>query len=394
MKVGLFTYHFSDNYGALYQAYALRKWFQDQNVTADFINYHPTYVEEGGPLDRPWNPALWRKNATILYMKQSHLARRWFGDHSQKASFDAFRRDQLGVNGARRLSATELQKDVADCKLLVCGSDQIWNPSIQRGLDPVYFLSIAGTDHARKVAYAPSFGRASIEAKYHSQLAHMLGELDAIAVREDSGLDIIQTACGGANGALVVPDPTILLGQFDALLADTLTRDDSTFCYALRTDETIRDVAETVQSELGGPLISSRNSRQRWRDIGEGAAPGPVEWLQMLARSKMVISNSFHGIALSIVLNRPFIAVALPGKRGSLNTRAQNLLKLSGLEDRMVLSSDAGQVRRLAATPIDWEPVNTRLAAVRQTGAEFLQKQLAACSLEAGKPPASRRTCA
>jgi len=27
MNIGILTYHFSDNYGALMQAYALRQWF-------------------------------------------------------------------------------------------------------------------------------------------------------------------------------------------------------------------------------------------------------------------------------------------------------------------------------------------------------------------------------
>lgn len=380
MKVGLFTYHFSDNYGALYQAYALRKWFLDQGVVAEFINYHPTYVEEGGPLDRPWKPSLWKKNATILYMKQSHKRRSWFGDRKQNASFEAFRREHLGIDGPRRFSATELREDLAPCSMLVCGSDQIWNPSIQRGLDPVYFLDIPGGEHARKVAYAPSFGRTSIETEHFSSLARMLAGLDAVAVRESSGLEIIQAACGTTQDAIVVPDPTILLGQFDKLLSDFQGHDGSTFCYALRTDELIREVAETTNNVLGGTLVSARSSRQRWRDIGKGVAPGPVEWLEMLARSQTVVSNSFHGIALSIVLNRPFIAVALPGKRQSLNTRVNNLLALTGLEDRMVQTAESQQIKRLATTPIDWTLVNTRLATARGAAADFLLHQLQECA--------------
>ena len=166
MKVGLLTYHFSDNYGALFQAYALRKWFQSRNVEAEFVNYHPTYVEEGGRLDRPWKASLWRKNATILYLKQAHLKRQLFGDKKQRAGFDHFRREVLGVRSDRILTSQALQPLLYKYNLLICGSDQIWNPSIQRGLDPVYFLDIPNTDHLRKVSYAPSFGRGSIEAEH------------------------------------------------------------------------------------------------------------------------------------------------------------------------------------------------------------------------------------
>ena len=46
MKVGILTYHFSDNYGALFQAYALRQWFISNGHDASFINYHPDYLED------------------------------------------------------------------------------------------------------------------------------------------------------------------------------------------------------------------------------------------------------------------------------------------------------------------------------------------------------------
>lgn len=382
MKVGLLTYHFSDNYGALFQAYSLRKWLQDRGVEAEFVNYHPKYVEEGGPLDQPWKPALWRKNATILYMKQAHLRRRLFGDRAQKARFDTFRREVLGVSGPRLMQAEDLAPEIARNDMLVCGSDQIWNPSIQRGLDPVYFLDIPGTDHTHKVAYSPSFGRTEIEPAYHAELHLLVSGLHGISVREATGLDILETAGIARDRALVVPDPTVLLGGFDTLLDSgpegRAVPDDSVFCYALRTDETIREVAEEAARLTGGPLRAPRSTHQRWRDIGEGIAPGPVEWLQTLARARMVVSNSFHGVALSVVLNRPFIAVGLPGKRAGMNARVQNLLSIAGLTDRILKTPDPAAVRALAAAPIDWDSVNARLATVRVRAEAYLDSHIAA----------------
>lgn len=382
MKVGLLTYHFSDNYGALFQAYSLRKWLHDRGVEAEFVNYHPTYVEEGGALDRPWKPALWRKNATILYIKQAHLRRRLFGDRAQKARFDMFRREVLGVSGPRLLQEDDLTPEMAHYDLLLCGSDQIWNPSIQRGLDPVYFLDIPGSNHIHKVAYAPSFGRTEIEPIYHTQLNRLVSGLHGISVREATGLDIMETAGITRDRALVVPDPTILLGGFDALLDSgpeaQAVPDDSVFCYALRTDETIREVAEEAARLTGRPLRAPRSTHQRWRDIGAGISPGPVEWLQTLARACTVVSNSFHGVALSLVLNRPFIAVGLPGKRAGMNARVKNLLTIAGLTDRMLETPDPAAVRALMAAPIDWDSVNARLAAVREEAEAYLDSHIAA----------------
>ncbi|ALI53963.1 polysaccharide pyruvyl transferase family protein [Celeribacter marinus] len=377
MKAGLFTYHFSDNYGALYQAYGLREWLRGRGIYAEFVNYHPTYVEEGGPLDRPWKPSLWGKNATIAYMWQAHMRRKLFGDKVQRARFESFRRDVLGVTGPRIRRAEDLAPAVAGMDILFCGSDQIWNPSIQKGLDPVYFLDIPGSDHTYKVAYAPSFGRGTIEGRYNSQLSSLVSRLDGISVREATGLDVLERVGIARGQACVVPDPTILLGRFDSLLGDGIAPDDSVFCYALRSDEVIRDVALETARITGGMLRAPRTTHQRWSDIGEGIVPGPVEWLQTLAAARVVVSNSFHGVALSVVLNRPFIAVGLPGKRAQMNARVENLLAIVGLEHRLLTDADPAKVRQLTEKPIDWATVNARLDAVRRNAEAYLDGHLA-----------------
>lgn len=376
MKVGIFTYHFSDNYGALFQAYSLRQWLHNRGLEAEFVNYHPKYVEEGGSLDRPWKLSLWRKNLTILYMKQAYARRKLFGDRAQKARFEQFRRDALSVSGTRIKTAEDLSDQMAQYDMLICGSDQIWNPSIQRGLDPVYFLDIPGSTHAYKTAYAPSFGRSVIDAKYNAQLADLVTKLDGVSVREATGLDVLGAAGVPRERACVVPDPTVLLGNFDDLLEDNETFDPSIFCYALRTDEVIRDVAIETSRLTGFELRSPRTAHQRWTDIGQGTTPGPIEWLKTLARAKMVISNSFHGVALSIVLNRPLIAVGLPGKRAAMNARVQNLLNIAGLTDRIVDTANPNRIKQLLADPIDWQQVNSRLALVRFEAEAYLDEQI------------------
>ena len=46
--IGILTYHFTNNYGGLLQAYALKKFLKNQNYNVSFINYHPKHIEEGG----------------------------------------------------------------------------------------------------------------------------------------------------------------------------------------------------------------------------------------------------------------------------------------------------------------------------------------------------------
>ena len=50
MKIGILTFHFSNNYGALFQAYGLRNYLKDLGHDVEFINYQPEYLEEGGEI--------------------------------------------------------------------------------------------------------------------------------------------------------------------------------------------------------------------------------------------------------------------------------------------------------------------------------------------------------
>lgn len=374
MRVRLLTYHFSDNFGALMQAYALRQWFLRRGFDTEFINYHPRYVEEGGDFDQLFSVRKCRKNLTILYMKLMYLRRRLFGNHELLRALDSFRREQLGVKGPR-LENTDQLSDQVIGDLLVCGSDQIWNPSVQHGLDPAYFLAFDVPGKVRRISYAASFGKSSLDSEYQEQAARLLSSLDGVSVREESGVGIVREVV--QKDAACVPDPTILLGDFSELLKTTAEiQSDHVFCYALRTGEVIADIAKVVGEELQVGVVSPYNSHRRWPEIGSTIYPSPAEWLQYLNKASFVVSNSFHGVALSILLQKPFAAIALPGKKRGLNERVLNLLNQVGLRDRFIDTGDKDRVKELMERKINWIKTDKRLEEIRTEGSDFLEKEI------------------
>lgn len=376
LQVGILTYHFSDNFGAVMQAYALRQWFLRRGCAAHFINYHPKHVEEGGDLIAPLNPRNWRRNLKILYLRWSFLRRRLFGDSAQRAHFVTFQERELGLSGPRLEHLEQLNQIGSSYDLLVCGSDQIWNPSLQRGLDPAYFLAFAASSRPRRISYAASFGKAALDEAFRDEAGRLLRGLDGISVREESGVAIVRDVCG--REAACVPDPTILLGDFTALLAGVpAERGDHIFCYALRTGEGIREVADLVSARIGAPILSPYNAHRRWPEIGATVYPSPPSWLALLDSARVVVTNSFHGTALSVLRERPFMVVGLPGSRGAMNERVRNLLGQLDLTDRYVAAGDLASAERCLAAPIDWSSVRQKLARQRALGEAFLDRQLA-----------------
>ncbi|MFS8038141.1 polysaccharide pyruvyl transferase family protein [Xanthobacter sp. AM11] len=379
LRIGLLTYHFSDNFGAVLQAYGLRAWLMEQGHRVEFIPYHPKYVEEGGDFIRPWDPRMGKVNAKIAYLKLSTLQRRIFGNRQQAAAFDAFRRDALGITGTTLVTKAEveayLQRQSEPFDLISVGSDQIWNPSDQYGLDPVYFGAMEVGHKTRRISYAPSFGRDSLDERFIPMAQQFLRHLDDISVREASGAELVEKLTGRA--VTCVPDPTFLLRHFSKIVAEAeLVEPDQVFCYALRNSVGIREVTEMIGKELATGIISPYNAHRRWKEIGRTIHPSPKGWLSTIQKSRFVVTNSFHGTAFAILLQRPFIVVGLPGTKSSLNARARHLLASVGLSNRFVADGNLNAARDMLGQEIDWLAVDQRVAEIQSVGVGFLTRQI------------------
>lgn len=374
MKIGILTYHFSDNYGALFQAYALRQWFLNQGCEADFVNYHPDYVEAGGSIQ--FDNLFSRQNLKVVYLKLSKLKTKWFGNRQQQKNFQHFRQEFLGVTGPEYKTIQALEAASLNYDLLVCGSDQIWNPSEQFGLDPVYFLNFATNNkRVRRISYAPSFGRSEIKAKYHKELASLMLKLEGISVREQSGVSIVKDLIG--IEPVCVPDPTILLSDYSGIMKPyPLSSIKHVFCYGLRSRAVIGEVAEAVSKSLGSALYSPYNPHRRWKEIGETVYPCPRQWLYLMQNAEFVVTNSFHGTALSILLNKPFVVVGLQDNKAAFNARALNLLELVGLRSRFLMDAAPDQVSEILSSSIDWNRVNEQVVELRHQGVEYLMQHI------------------
>lgn len=379
MNVGILTFHFSDNYGAALQAYALRRWMTEQGHHASFIDYRPAHIEHGGRLSLPTSPARLKANLKVVYLAVSSFIHEHFGNRSQQEKFVRFREHFLGIqrdttpadNGASLAAAQAYD-------LIVAGSDQIWSPSQHFGFDPNYFLAFAQPFRARKVSYAASFGRDRVTTSEAAQLPRLLHNFDAISVREASGVTLVERATG--HRPANVPDPTLLHSNYSELTDGVPSEhhDPYIFCYGLRSPDNIRQTADLVSAQLGCPVLSPHNPHRRWVEIGNTVYPDPGEWVSLVKNARFVVTNSFHGTVFALLFRKPFIVAGLTGEKATANARAIHLLRAVGLDHRFAPSFSAQNVQALMASEIDWEAVDQRLADLRHAGSAFLNKQLKA----------------
>ncbi|MDP2017087.1 polysaccharide pyruvyl transferase family protein [Hydrogenophaga sp.] len=379
MNVGILTFHFSDNYGAALQAYALRRWMTEQGHHASFIDYRPAHIEHGGSLSLPTSPARLKANLKVVYLAVSSFINEHFGNKSQKEKFVRFREQFLDVR--RDAAPTDNGASLAAAQsfdLIVAGSDQIWSPSQHFGFDPNYFLAFAKRFQARKISYAASFGRDRVSSSEAAQLPQLLRNFDAISVREASGITLVERATG--HRPANVPDPTLLHSDYAELTERAPPEHDDPyiFCYGLRSPDNIRQTADLASKQLNCPILSPHNPHRRWVEIGDTVYPDPGEWVSLIRNARFVVTNSFHGTVFSLLFKKPFIVAGLTGEKAAANARAINLLRAVGLESRFAPSFSAQNTQALMAREIDWADVDQRLADLRQAGNAFLSTQLKA----------------
>lgn len=379
MNVGILTFHFSDNYGAALQAYALRRWLTEQGHRASFIDYRPAHIEHGGRFSLPTSPARLKANLKVAYLALSSFVHRHFGHRGQRENFVRFRQRFLDIPGHDTPTDNGASLAAAQAfDLIVAGSDQIWSPSQHFGFDPNYFLAFAAPFRARKIAYAASFGRDQVSSSEAAQLPQLLHHFDAISVREASGVALVERATGQRPAN--VPDPTLLHSSYTELTAHAPAVHDGpyVFCYALRSPDNIRATAQCVARQLGCPILSPHNPHRRWAEIGRTVYPDPGEWVALVQRARFVVTNSFHGTVFALLFRKPFVVAGLTGDKAAANARALHLLRAVGLEHRFSAAFSARNVEALLASEIDWAEVENRLADLRHSGRAFLHSQLEA----------------
>ena len=92
---------------------------------------------------------------------------------------------------------------------------------------------------------------------------------------------------------------------------------------------------------------------------------GPLEFLTMIYQSKVVISNSFHATVFSLIFHKEFYVIK---RNEDINIRMMDLLKLVGLEDRLIeKDKDLDTV-----LSINWEKVDVIIQGERECSMQYL----------------------
>lgn len=315
MKIGILTFHNAHNYGAVMQAYALRSVLRRSGHEAAILNYRNQAIDAHYPKQLPFD-------------RTEFSARRQTDWNKQYRKFSRFIDHVLLEDQTAALGIEDLERLKMDC--FICGSDQIWEPWLTNGLDRVYFLDF--NTKARKISYgaskaAPVFS--NLEKEYFRE---KLLQFEAVSVREESLATALKRDC--YVEAETVLDPTFLLDAEDymAVAEPINVTQPFVLAYYLSEEEQLFNCAQKVAEQLKQPLVEIHFYRTERSSGWQVADCGPGEFLTYFRNASCVLTNSFHGVAFSIIFQRPFYAVY--GK----DSRKDSILNKLNLTERHIYS--------------------------------------------------------
>ena len=271
------------------------------------------------------------------------------------------------------------------CGMFVLGSDQLLNNNLYQNFSRFVQMDWVKSNR-RKIAYATSFGTDHIWGSDddRAELAHFLQQFDAVSVREPSGKRILTEKFGVASEAVL--DPVFLMPKehYQELIQKgepAETPGNYLFAYLLDGDDQTWSILNACGQDIGLPVLAATDAAPAEHQIIQEHAAMEIkevsyveDWLSHIANCDFLITDSFHGTCMAIILHKPFLSIC-NAERGAV--RFRDLLAQLGLEDRLCASvAELPDKISLLTKKIDFDRVEERLTKLREASLSWLKKAL------------------
>ena len=381
MKAGLTTIY-NYNYGSLLQCYATQRVLEEMGVECVLL------VAKNRRIDR-W---------TIKGRFAMEAAARCLRYPSRIKAFlklwQSSRSASLGRMPAECLQAMNefIEENVAslavtwgekrniarsaEYRVFLSGSDQVWNGDafvVNRD----YFLRFV--PRHKRVAWAPSFGTASVAPYNVGRYRKYIGGYSNLSVREEQGLGIIKKLTG--REAQWVLDPVLILtgeGWRD-LIPSAMVEGESEpylFLYFLnRPTKLALDAITEAQRTFGCRVLAFGNRFDEYQYLPrlEYGGGSPWRYLALIDRARMVFTDSFHAVAYSLIFHKLFWVFKRSYTHDSDQTaRIDSILALCRLPQRLISKQSAINLEE----EIDFSAVDKALNRHRDISLHYLQDAL------------------
>lgn len=368
MKVGLISIHSAHNYGSVLQAYALQEVLKQYSTKFELINYRPKYLDCQYSMFsiKVYDRFPGALNKFIHFgWRLVMLPKRYI----KYNKFENFINSNMDLT-IPYTSFDVLKKQNFDYDVVFVGSDQVWNTDITEGFDRTFYLDFL-TDSVKRISYAASIGRKTLDEKYIDDYVECLNKFDNIALREESSVSLLTSILN--KNIEVTLDPTLLLEKKHWItLCEKSILDceekDYIFVYILQDNPEFTKVVNDISKRLNLPIYSISKKR-RFKNEKIFPDAGPEDFLKLCMNSKFVVTNSFHGTVFSLIFEKDNCIIP----HLSTGARMVDLMTNVGLKDRILTSFD--QLDKLDIYQnINYQKVKDKLDGYRESSLNYIRR--------------------
>ena len=329
-NIGIITLHRNTNYGANLQAFATSRFLNNNGFSCQVVDYLPSKQD--------WENHIWgiishayrnEKHKDPLRLIKMTAGLAFFTVHrsAKLRSFSKFRKAHIPLT-----ESCESIENVENLRLktIICGSDQIWNANITQGIRDIYYGRIAGVE--KRIAYAASIGGYQYPEAELERVRGLIKDIDYCSVREEKTREYIRTISD--REPVCVCDPVFLLEkeEYYAIASRRLVKERYVLLYGVINNPAMTSKAKQYAKDNGLALIEIGGDGDPRTKHKQFAGAGPDMFISAIKDAEVVFTNSFHGVAMSIILEKDFFVFDNPYG----GSRLTDLLGIAKLSERMV----------------------------------------------------------
>lgn len=367
MNIGIITWFSGGNYGTNLQAIALQRYLRNIGYSVQIINFE---VNTRSKAKRTF----WQK----VQSQPEKYATKYALKKYEKQIECRYRKMKKEVQGncifTDRVSCEQDYINICNkFDILICGSDQIWNPNWYHR----FYYADYDKINSKRISYAPSLGINMIRKEQEEEIKRSLSRFSAISVREYKGASLLKPLTN--KELVVVVDPTLLLdvNDWNAIFPIKKVCEEKYLLSMFLTDNLLhREAAKKyAKAKRLKHLVIPYCGFSYFQNADIHADASIQEFLNLIRGAEYILTDSFHVTVFSLIYHKQFYTFERfkEDTFSSQNERVRNILEIANVGDRMV---PYGTCRIQEKNDIEYRGVEKALNYEIERSKDFLNKAI------------------
>lgn len=364
MKISVITLQNVTNYGSILQTFATQCLLENLGYEVEFIDYIRDNQLKKNVRKEQLNCSSAKSLLKSLY--RMYIGNALISARVKKV-FTEFVKNNIHCTKKKYFSVEELRKNPPVADIYCTGSDQMWNSGWNGGIEYSYYLDFV--DEKPKFAFSTSIGMDEIPKNEVETTTSLLRKYSFITVREKKAAALLESHNIMATAVL---DPTLMLdGTFWKKFSQRVRKNGTPYILVYKLNSTHDSVdflnyVKWLSSEMKLPVKVISYGITIRRVFDEYVClPTIEEFVSLFVNAKYVVTDSFHGSAFCVNLNKQFTVIYPP----KYSSRLANILSICNLQNRVCTDANA----RIHEEIIDYDRVNKIMNQERRRSLEAIE---------------------